>query len=70
MDLDPSGPAGLSVLERLTRPIEHIHQQGHVHRDISCRNVMISEDYDGNFSPYLIDFGLCYDMRTPPTGWG
>ncbi len=44
--------------------------QGYVHRDVSCRNIMLCEDYDGKFSPHLIDFGLAYDMRTPPARWG
>lgn len=70
IDLDPSGPVGLSLLERLTEPVEHIHNLGHVQRDISCRNVMVSEDCDGHFNPYLIDLGMAYDMRMPPTGWG
>ncbi|CAL8466145.1 g5681 [Coccomyxa elongata] len=70
INLDPCGQAGLSLLERLTEPIQHIHDLGHVHRDISCRNVMISEDYDGHFNPHLIDLGMAYDMRTPPAGWG
>ncbi|BDA51013.1 probable serine/threonine-protein kinase PknK at C-terminar half [Coccomyxa sp. Obi] len=70
LDLDPTGSVGLSVLERLIEPIEHIHECGHVHRDVSCRNTMLCQDYEGKFNPYLIDFGMAYDMRKPPTGWG
>ncbi len=42
------------VLEALARAIHHIHQQGILHRDVSPRNILLTEDG----VPKLTDFGL------------
>jgi serine/threonine protein kinase len=46
------------VLEALA----YLHANGIVHRDVKLDNILLSIDTEGNYHPYLIDFGIATTM--------
>lgn len=57
-------PAGdlqdvLTVCRRLCSPLEYLHGEGFVHRDLTPANVLIRDDG----TPVLVDFGLAAQFR-------
>jgi serine/threonine protein kinase len=44
-----------TMFRTLVSTLRFSHKQGIIHRDIKLENVMV----DQNFTPYLLDFGLC-----------
>ena len=46
--------------------LRHAHQSGIIHRDIKPSNILV-EEIDGEYKPYLIDFGLAKKKDTTTT---
>ena len=55
--------AVMRAAEDIASALQHVHQHGLVHRDVSARNVLV--EADGTF--VLADLGLCQEMDTPAT---
>ena len=56
----------------------HLEERNIVHRDLACRNVLISQDAEGRYIAKLSDFGLSRslqneyyrtDEKTMPVKW-
>uniref|UniRef100_A0AC35GNR8 Protein kinase domain-containing protein n=1 Tax=Panagrolaimus sp. PS1159 TaxID=55785 RepID=A0AC35GNR8_9BILA len=57
----------LSILLQISQALEFIAEQGIIHRDVACRNILIIFD-ENNIIAKLADFGLCClfgDTLTP-----
>ncbi|NQZ09212.1 MAG: protein kinase [Algicola sp.] len=48
----------LLVIEKVLRGLHQAHTLGIIHRDIKPANILIEHTDDGDFKPYLIDFGI------------
>jgi eukaryotic-like serine/threonine-protein kinase len=62
--LDPLAIA--SLVERLTRGVQHAHAKGVIHRDLKPSNILVSL-VDGEAQPRIIDFGLAKALASPLT---
>ena len=51
----PNWNGVLKVVARIAEVLQHVHEQGFIHRDLKPGNIIISPDSE----PHVIDFGLC-----------
>ena len=50
--------------------LEHLHQMGLIHRDISPENIMLSQDHHGKLAVKVIDFGIAKQLAEGEGGQG
>jgi eukaryotic-like serine/threonine-protein kinase len=50
--------------------LEHLHQMGLIHRDISPENIMLSQDHHGKLLVKVIDFGIAKQLAEGEGGQG
>ncbi|MBI2214715.1 MAG: protein kinase [Acidobacteria bacterium] len=50
--------------------LEHLHQMGLIHRDISPENIMLSTDHHGKLLAKVIDFGIAKQLSEGEGGQG
>ena len=62
----PSPELAVKVLAPVSRAVAHMHSNGLIYRDLKPDNIMI-EDIQGAFTPKLIDFGFCKQLRVGDT---
>lgn len=48
----------VQVLRKVADAMHTAHRQGLIHRDIKPSNIMVERTADGNWHPYVMDFGL------------
>lgn len=48
----------LDVFVKVCDAVQHAHQRGILHRDLSPRNILVTEDSNGQIRPVVIDFGI------------
>ena len=48
------------VLKQAAEGMHEAHRSGLVHRDIKPANIMVERDESGNYTPYVLDFGLAF----------
>lgn len=48
------------ILAATAAKINTLHEKGYLHGDLHDRNVVVEMDGDGDFQPFLIDFGLAF----------
>ena len=48
----------VQVLRKVADAMHAAHRQGLIHRDIKPSNIMVERTADGNWHPYVMDFGL------------
>ena len=63
-DRDLDVDARLRLFRQVCDGIQHAHQKGIIHRDLSARNVLVTE-IDGRPTPKVIDFGIAKSMLRP-----
>lgn len=59
----------LSVLADVARALVRLHTVGIVHRDVKCRNVLITPRSSKDCRAILIDFGLACNMNDDEPSW-
>jgi len=65
-------PARLTVeiaVQALTG-LDHLHQMGLIHRDVSPENIMLSQDHHGKLLVKVIDFGIAKQLAEGEGGQG
>ena len=65
-------PARLTVeiaIQALTG-LDHLHQMGLIHRDVSPENIMLSQDHHGKLLVKVIDFGIAKQLAEGEGGQG
>jgi serine/threonine protein kinase len=50
--------------------LDHLHQMGLIHRDISPENIMLSQDHHGKLLVKVIDFGIAKQLAEGDGGQG
>lgn len=55
----------ISVMQRIAEALHEAHRLGLIHRDIKPGNIMVEQTEDGEWRPYLLDFGVLRDMEGP-----
>lgn len=50
--------------------LDHLHQMGLIHRDISPENIMLSQDHNGKLLVKVIDFGIAKSLAEGDSGHG
>jgi serine/threonine protein kinase/tetratricopeptide (TPR) repeat protein len=48
----------LRVMAEVCDAVQHAHQKGVIHRDLTPNNILVSQDASGQASPKIIDFGI------------
>lgn len=54
----------LKLFAAACRAVQHAHQKGAIHRDLTPDNVLVTE-VDGQPTPKIIDFGLAWELGPP-----
>jgi tetratricopeptide (TPR) repeat protein/predicted Ser/Thr protein kinase len=55
------------LMKRVAEALHAAHRQGLIHRDIKPSNIMVELTEDGDWHPYVLDFGLAREMRPSET---
>jgi len=51
------------LMKRVAEALHAAHRQGLIHRDIKPSNIMVERTEDGDWRPYVLDFGLAREVR-------
>lgn len=57
----------LRIIYKVAMALHSAHMQGLIHRDIKPSNIMVESSEDGDWRPYLLDFGLARDLSALST---
>ena len=60
----------LEIAIQTLHGLDHLHQMGLIHRDISPENIMLSQDYQGRLLVKVIDFGIAKQLSDSGGGQG
>ncbi len=55
----------LKLMREVAEAVHAAHREGVVHRDLKPSNVMAERTEDGDWFPYVLDFGLARDAAAP-----
>lgn len=55
----------VKVLFEVAGAIQEAHKRGLIHRDLKPANVIVEKSAEGEWIPYVLDFGLAKDVSTP-----
>jgi predicted Ser/Thr protein kinase len=56
------------IVQRVAEGVHEAHRLGLVHGDIKPRNVLVAEDEQGGWHPYVLDFGTAREAATAEGG--
>lgn len=54
-----------TLMERVAAAIDAAHAEGLVHRDLKPANILVERTRDGEWKPYVVDFGLARESSAP-----
>jgi serine/threonine protein kinase len=60
----------LEIAVQTLHGLDHLHQMGLIHRDISPENIMLSQDHHGRLLVKVIDFGIAKQLSEGGGGHG
>lgn len=60
----------LEIAIQTLHGLDHLHQMGLIHRDVSPENIMLSQDYQGRLLVKVIDFGIAKQLSDAGSGQG
>ncbi len=52
----------VEVFRALADALHAAHRQGLLHRDIKPSNILVRQDEEGRWQPYLVDFGIAHEL--------
>lgn len=55
----------VKILAQVSHAMHAAHRTGLIHRDIKPANIMLERNEDGEWVPYVLDFGLARQMQAP-----
>jgi serine/threonine-protein kinase len=55
----------ISILRAIAEAVHAAHRRGLIHRDLKPGNILIEVDDAGSYRPFIVDFGLARDQRSP-----
>jgi len=55
----------IRIIREVSMGLHAAHRQGLIHRDIKPSNIMIEQTEDGQWKPYLMDFGIAREQAAP-----
>ncbi len=57
--------AKVHVIQQIAGALHVAHKQGLIHRDIKPSNIMLERNEEGEWKPYIMDFGLAREQDAP-----
>jgi tetratricopeptide (TPR) repeat protein len=55
----------LRIIKDVALGLHAAHRQGLIHRDVKPANIMISQSEEGQWRPYIMDFGIAREQAAP-----
>lgn len=55
----------VSIIKKVAEGLQEAHKLGILHRDINPSNIMVERDENGEYKPYIMDFGLAKEVAEP-----
>lgn len=55
----------LNIIKKVAEGLQEAHKMGILHRDINPSNIMVEKDENGEYKPYIMDFGLAKEVAEP-----
>ena len=53
------------IMKQIAEAVHAAHRAGMIHRDLKPANIMVEKTDEGEYVPYVMDFGLARDMYGP-----
>lgn len=53
------------IVAEIAEGLQAVHEEGLIHRDIKPQNIMVERTAEGEWKPYLMDFGLVREIYQP-----
>lgn len=54
----------VSLVREIADAMHAAHRLGLIHRDLKPGNILVEEDEDGSYRPFIVDFGLARDQQS------
>ena len=55
----------IRIIKQVADALHAAHKEGLIHRDIKPTNIMVVNTEEGDWRPYVLDFGLAREQETP-----
>lgn len=53
----------VSLVREIAEAMHAAHRMGLIHRDLKPANILVEQDEDGSYRPFVVDFGLARDQQ-------